>query len=660
VTALCQEILNIRKSLIVSYFYPMRQLAAILFADITGYTAIMQENEQLARLKRQRFKDVLTSAVQNFQGKLLQNYGDGALVIFNSARQAVCCGIEVQGSLRQDPRVDLRIGIHIGDVSIEEESIFGDGVNVASRIESAAVPGSILISEKVFDEVKNQNDILAREIGYVEFKNVKDPVRIFAVANEGLVLPQREALRGKTKAPVNRIAVLPFVNMSSDPDNEYFSDGITEELLNTLTKIENVQVTSRTSVFAFKGRHADIRDIGVQLNVDKILEGSVRKSGNRLRITAQLINAADGYHIWSENYDRDLTDIFQIQDEISGIIANRLRENLSERERRYQSKSPVQNIEAYTHYLKGLHFWNKLTPADMRKAIASFEQALQLEPSYAQAHAMVAGAYSHLGSSGQMSPEKAFSLVHQHADTALRLDPQVAEGHIAKAAAYLFYEWKFKEAHDALLRAIQLNPAATTAYQLLSYYHIIAGDKSKAVTIMEEAVKLDPLSPFIIHHLGNMYVFNERYDEAIVQAEKLLALDPAMRIAIELKAWSVGMKGDWHNALPLFLEIHRLTNHPLKGLMGVAFAYAKLGEREKALACVGKIEQRQIEEPEVIVDGDLIGVWYALDDFDKAFYHIEQNMKKRTAPPGIFLEYPIFEKLRNDKRYRELMEKYKL
>ncbi len=194
-----------------------------------------------------------------------------------------------------------------------------------------------------------------------------------------------------------------------------------------------------------------------------------------------MINAADGYHIWSENYDRDLVDIFQIQDEISGIIANRLRENLTEEERRKQpSKSPVQNIEAYTAYLKGLHFWNKLTPADMRTAIASFEQAIALEPNYAQAHAMLAGALSYLGSSGQMNPAKAFAFVHQHADIALGLDPKVAEGHISKAAAYLFYEWKFKEAHDALQRAIQLNPAATTAYHLLSFYHILAGEKRKS------------------------------------------------------------------------------------------------------------------------------------------------------------------------------------
>src|SRR6187431_3805120 len=222
-------------------------------------------------------------------------------------------------------------------------------------------------------------------MGYFEFKNVQRPVRVFAITNTGIIVPTREALQGKTKQPTNRLAVLPFVNMSPEPENEYFSDGITEELLNALTKVDGLQVTSRTSAFAFKGKNDDIREIAIKLNVDKILEGSVRKAGNRVRITAQLINAADGYHIWSENYDRNLTDIFEVQDEISGIIANKLRENLATKSRdEHLIKAPTQNITAYTYYLKGLYFWNKLTPADLRKAIECFEQAIAIEPTYAQ------------------------------------------------------------------------------------------------------------------------------------------------------------------------------------------------------------------------------------------------------------------------------------
>jgi TolB-like protein/class 3 adenylate cyclase/Tfp pilus assembly protein PilF len=637
----------------------MRQLVATVFADMVGYTALMQENEQLALEKRRRLKEAIDASIQKFNGRILQHFGDGLLIIFNSAIDAVRSSIEVQLSMLHAPKVDLRMGIHSGDVVLDEEGIFGDSVNIASRIESIAVPGSVFISEKVFDEVKNQEGIQVLEMGYFEFKNVKIPIRVYALSNHGLVVPARSRLQGKTKPSFNRLAVLPFVNMSADAENEYFSDGITEELLNALTKVEGLQVTSRTSAFVFKNRQEDIRDIAAKLNVDKVLEGSVRKFGTRVRIAAQLINAIDGYHLWSETYDRDLDDIFKIQDEISGIIAQKLRENLhaSALTGNYV-KAPTANIEAYTLYLKGLHFRNKVTPADARKAITYFEEAIGLEPDYAQAYAMAAGQYSYLGATGQMSPAKAFELVHRYADKALLIDASVAEGHVAKASAYLFHEWNWRKAYNELQKAIQLNPAAASTYQMLGFYYILMGQKDEAVKIMEEAATQDPLSPHIIQYLGNVYVYVERYEDAIRQADKLLEIDPHMRIGLELKAWSIGLKGDWNRALEIFEEVHRLTNHPLKGLMGVGVAAANLGMNEKAMDCINKIEQRQREEPDAVLDGDLVGIWFALGNLDKVFYHIEQCIIKRASPINFFLEYPTFKSIKNDPRLVELKKKY--
>ena len=636
----------------------MRQLAAILFADMAGYTALMQENEQLAHLKRKRLKEVLEATISRFNGKILQYYGDGSLSIFGSAIDCVNSAINIQQQLQQEPKVALRIGIHTGDVAMEDESVYGDGVNLASRIESLAVPGGIFISEKVYDEIRNQENIATREMGYFELKNVKSPVRVFAISNNGIMVPGRDELKGKTKQPNNRLAVLPFANLSADPDNEYFSDGITEELLNALTKVDGLQVTSRTSAFAFKGKHSDIRDIAIQLNVDRILEGSVRKSGNRVRITAQLINAIDGYHIWSETYDRNLTDIFEVQDEISNIIAGKLRENLGVAQKTPQLvKAPVKNVAAYTLYLKGLHYLNKLTPADSRKAIECFEEAIAIEPRYAQAYAMSAGAYSYLGVTGQMLPDTAFEIVTRYADKALQIDDSIAEGHIAKGSAYLFYDWKWKEAFDELQKAIQLNPSVIDAYQLLGYYYLTMGQKQKAVEMLEDAEKIDPLSPVISQSLGNMYLFAGRYDEAIVQADKMLDLNPTMRISIEMKGWATGMKGDWEAALQFFEEVHRLTNHPLKGLIGLGFAYARLGQEEKALEIVRKMEQRQEQEPGSVLDPELAAVWFALGNLDKAFYYLGRAVDKRVGPISYFLEYPQYKSAKKDPRYKELLRR---
>lgn len=636
----------------------MRQLAAILFADMTGYTALMQENEQLARLKRRRLKEVLEKTIEQFNGKILQYYGDGSLSIFNSAIDSVRCAIDVQQQLQQEPKVELRMGIHTGDVIVEDEAIYGDGVNLASRIESMAVPGGIFISEKVYDEIKNQDNIIARELGYFELKNVKQPVRLFAIANNGIVVPGRDELRGKTRQPGNRLAVLPFVNMSADPENEYFSDGITEELLNALTRVEGLQVTSRTSAFAFKGRNDDIRDIAIQLNVDKVLEGSVRKAGNRVRITAQLINAADGYHLWSESYDRNLTDIFEVQDEISGIITNRLRENLTPRQQQqHLVKAPTRNLDAYTQYLKGLHFWNKMTPADVRKAIDCFEKAITEEPTYAQAYAMCAGAYAYLGSMGQMLPNTAFEITHRYADKSLALDNTIPDGYIAKASAYILYDWKWKEGYDALQKALELNPGAVEALDLLGLYHVVMGNKELGVKLLEKASQLDPLSPMVSQALATMYSFAGRFDDAIRQADKVLELNPRMRTFIEIKGWATGMKGDWKESLKYFEEVHRLTNHPLKGLMGLGFAYGKLGMTDEAVEVISKMEQRQAEEPHAVIDADLAGVWFGLGNYDKTFHHLNQCVEKRIGPVAYFLEYPAYHGIKNDPRYDQLRRK---
>lgn len=639
----------------------MRQLAAIMFADMAGYTALMQQNEQQAKEKRKRFKEALEISFAAFNGTILQYYGDGMLGIFHSAIDGVKCAIEIQQQLQNEPKVNVRIGLHTGDITMEDGAIYGDGVNLASRIESLAVPGAVFISDKVYDEVKNQEGITATELGHFELKNINLPVRVFAIANQGIIVPDRADVKGKTKQPLNRLAVLPFVNMSADPENEYFSDGITEELLNALTKVNGLQVTSRTSAFAFKGKNDDIRDIAVKLNVDKILEGSVRKAGNLVRITAQLINAADGYHIWSEHYDRDLTNIFDVQDEISSIIANKMRENLTAAQQKETLiRKPVKNMEAYTVFLKGLHFYNKITPADARKAIECFEKAIELEPEYAHAYAMIAGAYSYIGSIGHMKPDKAFGIVHRYSEKALQLDSSLAEGYVAKGSAYLFYDWKWKEAFEALQKAIQLKPAGTYGYQLLAFYYIIIKQKQKAVEVMEEALQVDPLSPVLNHFLGEIYLVAGRFDDALQHAEKWLEIYPQMRTTLELKGWCMGMKGDWEKALKVFKEVHALTNHPFKGIAPMGFAYGRLGERDKALECIKKLEQRQTEEPDIIMDADLAMVWWSLGEKDKTFYYLFQCFEKRLGPVAVFIEYPQYEGLSDDLRYYELLKKLQL
>ncbi|MEE9238152.1 MAG: adenylate/guanylate cyclase domain-containing protein, partial [Thermodesulfobacteriota bacterium] len=304
---------------------PKRKLAAIMFTDMVGYTALMQEDEGKARRLIQRHRDLVKPNIDRHDGEIIQYVGDGTFCRFDSAIEAVNAALEIQLVFKLEDEISLRIGIHVGDIMVEGDEVYGDGVNVASRIERLAEPGGVCISERVYDDIRNQSKLEAHLLGERVLKNVERPINIYSLILEDKKMPQSKSqnvvLREKgNDTGGNSIAVLPFVNMSSDPENEYFGDGLAEEIINALTKIQDLRVASRTSSFAFKERSDDIREMGEKLNVNKILEGSVQKQGKKLRITAQLINVEDGYHLWSERYDKVLEEVFDIQDEITENI----------------------------------------------------------------------------------------------------------------------------------------------------------------------------------------------------------------------------------------------------------------------------------------------------------------------------------------------------
>jgi adenylate cyclase len=638
-----------------------RQLAAIMFTDMVGYTALMQTDEEEAKKKRQRHKVVFDNSVKSHLGKVLQYFGDGTLSIFSSAIDCVNCAIDIQKQLTQPPKVDVRIGIHTGDITFDEEGIYGNGVNIASRIETLSVPGGIFISDRVFEDIKNHKHILTKEIGFFDMKNVQHPVHVFAIANEGIVVPGRDAIEGKTKQPVNTLAVLPFVNLSSDLDNEYFSDGVTEELLNALTTVEGLRVTSRTSSFALKGRNEDIRDIASKLNVEKIVEGSVRKSGNRVRITAQLINAVDGFHIWSETYDRNLDDIFQVQDEISKNIANKLRAKLSPfHKRELLVKQPGKNLEAYSLFLKGKYYQNKETSVETFKAIECFKQAIALEPDFALAYSFIAGTYGMLGSVGIMPPQEAYRHIVENSNRALQLDNSLSQGHVARGMGYLFFEWRWDDAYQSFIKAIELNPGSTEANWLLGYYYLIMNDPDKSVECLENAWQQDPLSMSLARSLGIAYFYQKRYDDVIRISDMQLEVFPGNWYALAIKGFSFGMKGDWNKAL----EILKLSNTLGEGvplsLSYLAFCYGILNRKEEAMVYIKQIESFHQRQPDLVKNGDLAFAYWGIDDREKAFHYMFKAIENKDQMLSFMINSPLFIGLHDDPRFKEVKKKMNL
>ena len=632
-----------------------RQLAAIMFTDMEGYTALMQKNEQVAIERRNRHREVFEKTMADHGGKIIQYYGDGTLSIFTSAIHAVNAGVAMQLLFRKAPQVPLRIGIHIGDITIDDSGVYGDGVNIASRIESFAIAGSVFISDKVFDEIKNQPMINTISMGLFNLKNVSRPVEVIAIANEGLAVPQPIDLKGKTSEPKNNLAVLPFVNMSNDPDNEYFSDGIAEELINTLSKIDGLQLTCRTSSFSFKGKNQDVREIGKALNVNKILEGSVRKAGNRVRITAELVNTADGYHLWSETFDRNLNDIFELQDEIAGIICNRMREQMVSKIT--DTSEPSQNIEAYQLYLKGLFFFNKGTPHDYYKAIQLFDDALELDSSFANAHAMIASCYAALTSIGNVNPAAVMEKVRTASRNAIRLNSQLPQSYLSMAMLQMYFEFQFDEAFNNINKAFLISPNSSDAHYVASHYYIIINDKKRMVEEAELALRSDPLSLMKNNQLGEALLSAHRPEDAEKQLLKTLEIDPRWRTPLRNLGFVYIGTGDYHKSLDCFDRIRREVNQPGKGITGYIAALALLGRKEEAYGWLDQLLQRAEKETDITLQGDIGICFTMLDEPDKAFYYLNLAYEKRVGTIFFGLRYPLNKFLKKDERFWQLLER---
>ena len=366
----------------------------------------------------------------------------------------------------------------------------------------------MLISGGVYEELKNHPRIPTRALGDFKLKNVQRPLSIHAVTASALAVPSPADLSSSGNQAKKSIAVLPFVSMSSDLENEYFTDGITEEILNAVVKFDDLKVTARTSSSVFKGRHEDVREIGRALNVGAVLEGSVRKAGNRVRITAQLVDTADGYHVFSHIYDRVLEDIFAVQDEIAHTIAAGAARPVPRGgdADAGQGAEAHRELEAYSLYLRGLHSWNQFTPDTTQEALRHFRDALALDRDFALAHTGVARCYVHLGSFGRLRSEEAYPAAQEAAQRAIELDPEIAMGHVSLGLVRLFYDWDLAAARSCLEHAIELNPGSAEARHWAGYCYMASGHFDEFLETAQVAASLDPLSLPALDALGTAHL----------------------------------------------------------------------------------------------------------------------------------------------------------
>jgi TolB-like protein/class 3 adenylate cyclase/Tfp pilus assembly protein PilF len=680
-----------------------RRLAAIMFTDIVGYSAMMQKNEARTLKLLEEHRQFLRPIFLKYGGREVETIGDAFFVEFASALQAYRCAYEIQTLLHErnlsvpaEQPIRLRIGLHVGDVVHLGEHVHGDKVNIAARIQPLAEPEGICLSQQVYDQIQNQVEVPIVKLGRGELKNIQVPINIYKVVMpwEKRRLPWFERLRfklrqkkgqqvifsakillitvvlllvglyiwqsteEKKKVAFNkyRIAVLPFINMSGDAENEYFSDGMTEELISYLSQIRGLEVIARTSVMTYKGKEKKIDEIGRELKVGTVLEGSVRKAENQVRVTAQLINVEDQGHLWSQTYDRELKRVFAIQSDIAQKVAEALKVRLLAGEKQRIEKEGTENLEAHNLYLKGLYFVNRSPKEDLEKSKEYFEQAIEKDPTYAQAYARLAFSYAYLGFL-YLSPKETFPKAKVAAMKAVEIDDTLAEAHTSLALIKAWYDWDWSGAEREYKRALSLNPSSALAHWRYGMDYLSSmGRYEEATAELKRAQELDPLNLALTEALGWGFYFARQYDQQIEQFRILAEMDPDY----PQSHWGLGTaylcKGRHEQAI---IEFQKLKDHmPLWALTSLGGVYAASGKRDEAQKLLGELKEKALQEK--VNPVFFAWIYIALGEKDSAFEWLQKAYEERSSVL-IFLKVdPVYDNLHSDPRFKELLKKMNL
>jgi adenylate cyclase len=553
-----------------------RKLVAILAADVVGYSrlASADEDRTLARLRALR-SDLIDPTIAVHNGRVIKRTGDGALVEFRSVVDAVRCAVEVQNGMvernagvPQDRRIEFRIGIHLGDVVEESDGdLMGDGVNIASRLEGVAAPGAICLSEDAYRQVKARLDLSVSDLGSTQLKNIAEPIRVYSLqvgaAAQAKATTTSEFVTSRpvtAPPPKLSIAVLPFANMSGDAEQEYFADGISEDTITALSKLSQLFVIARNSSFAFKGKNVNVQEVGRNLGVRYVLEGSVRKSGNRVRITAQLIDATTGGHLWAERFDRDLTDIFAVQDDVTQHIVGALALNLTEVDQQRLVTEQTDNLEAYDCFLRGREYLWRVTREQNNQARELLQRAIELDPKFAPAYAFLAIAHGlDYINRWSTSPSTSVEQAQEFARRAVALDDRYPYAHWALAIINLHLR-----RHDVAIReaerSIALAPNLSEGHEALGNTLHYSGRSEEALVCFDRAMALNPYYPDMLLHFQAQAMFQlGRYEDAVASLKRRLVRNPGTDVSRVLLAASYGHLGRFAEARAAWQEVLRVN-----------------------------------------------------------------------------------------------------
>lgn len=535
-----------------------RRLAAILAADVAGYSRLMGVDEEgtLARLKSCR-QALIDPKIGEHRGRIVKTTGDGMLVEFGSAVDAVRCAVEIQRAMAnsfvdtpQEMSIQFRIGIHVGDIIIDSDDIFGDGVNIAARLEGIAEPGGICISDDAYRQIRGKTEIAYDDMGQQSLKNISEPMRAWrarpAAGSTSSTTFDRPAT-ALTLPDKPSIAVLPFTNMSGDPEQEYFADGVVEDIITALSRMTWLFVIARNSSFTYKGKAVDIKQVGRELGVRYVLEGSVRKAGNKVRITGQLIDASNGAHLWADRFDGALEDVFELQDEVTTSVIGAIAPKLEQAEIERARHKPTDKLAAYDYYLHGMANIYQGTKDANVEALQNFQRATEIDPNFATAHGMSAYCYVWRKANGWVAdPDQETAAAEAAARNAARLGFDDAIALAQAGFALAFVAANLDDGAALIDRALNLNPNLAAAWRFSGYVRVFLGDPELAIEHLQRAIRLSPLDPliFIVQNgIVLAHFFAGRYEEALDWAQRALRQNPNYAAALIMAAVSGALVG---------------------------------------------------------------------------------------------------------------------
>jgi adenylate cyclase len=511
-----------------------RRLAAILAADVVGYSALMQRAEEATYAEFERLKrELIEPSLSRHEGRLIKTTGDGALVEFASPLAAVRCAVEIQDHLASGSSpFRLRVGLNLGDVIVGQDGeLYGDGINIAVRLEGIADPGGILISEKVYSEVEGKLDVGFEDRGEQQLKNISRPVRAYAVCMGAHSAPTERLSAAPPLPDKPSIAVLPFENMSGDPEQEYFADGMVEEIITALSRFKSLFVIARNSSFTFKGRAVDIKEVGRRLGVRYVLEGAVRKASGKVRITGQLIDAVTGAHIWADRFERDLTDVFALQDEVTAAVVSAIQPKLLQTEIAMAAQRRPENLTAYDFYLRALPQFRLETHEGLRETIRLAHRALELDPGFGLAAALAGSCHMRnvlwgYAADPQFDRKEAVRLVR----LAMSIDDGDPDTLAAASVISAFMVGDRESGIEMVDRAVALNPNSFNAWNSRGWVYKVAGLPEEAIRSLERAMRMSPVDPQLYEVFSGMalaLIELRRFDEASVAAKKAQRQNPS-------------------------------------------------------------------------------------------------------------------------------------